>query len=67
MDFVVLIFGALGLSLILNACLIFKLFHQSRPLTTDASALIHELTRGKAVVEIRVLDAAGLMYRSPRG
>jgi hypothetical protein len=54
-------------SLLLNAILIYREYSKKKPLSVEASKLLGELTRGKAVVEVRVLDAAGLFYRSPRG
>ena len=66
MDYVVLWTG-LALSLGFNAYFCFILSKKRPQLTRDAQALLHDLTKGKTVLEIKVLDPAGLFYRSPRG
>jgi hypothetical protein len=65
MDQVVL--AGLAISAALNVFFTYQAFAKKPVLTSDARQLLHELSKGKAVVEIRVLDASGLFYRSPRG
>lgn len=61
------VLAGLTASLLLNIVLIYRAYSQKKPLSIEASKLLGELSRGKAVIEVRVLDAAGLFYRSPRG
>ena len=57
------------ISLIIN---VFSTIHffkkkQSITLTKDARLLLSELSSGKAIIKVEVIDAAGIYYRSPRG
>lgn len=61
------VYAALALSGLFNAYLSFKFYRKEYVETVDAKRLLSELLRGKAVLEVKVLDAAGLFYRSPRG
>lgn len=58
---------ALAISLVSNAAMAYALFKKKHILTVDAKALLNEFTSGRAVIDIKVLDTAGLFYRSPRG
>lgn len=61
------VYAGLVLSLALNAYLAYRFIRKEHVLTKDAQALLSELTRGKAVLRVEVLDPTGLFYRSPRG
>lgn len=56
------------LSVLLNAYLVYKLKKSPvRTLSVDAKTLLSELMSGGATVSVKVLDAEGLFYRSPKG
>jgi len=61
------VYAILGTSLLANLYLLYDKLLSRKPLTKDAQALLRELMRGRAVLDVKVLDAAGLFYRSPRG
>ena len=65
MDYLVV--SLLSLSALLNLVLGFLLYKKKHILTLDAQKLLAEIMSGQAVLDIRVIDAAGLFYRSPRG
>ncbi len=46
---------------------LFKKSAKIPQLTVSAEALLHDLTRGPAVVRIEVIDAKNLLLRRPRG
>ncbi len=43
-----------------------KAAKKERPLTISAEDLLHDLTRGPAVIKVEVIDAKNLFLRSPR-
>ena len=62
------VYSFLGLSLLANGYFAYTTFIKKRPLTTGATELLNELNRGgRAVLDVRVMDAAGLFWRSPKG
>jgi hypothetical protein len=62
------VYFLLGLSLVANAYFAYALYIKKTPLSKSAAELLGELNAGgRAVVDIRVLDASGLFFRSPRG
>jgi hypothetical protein len=65
MDKLVLV--ALAISLVANVCLAYRAFSKKKTLALDARQLLHDLTSGRAVVDVRVIDTAGVFLRSPRG
>lgn len=62
--------GLLGVSLASNFVLLVLLRRKKRAKTRNyditAADLLHDLTRGPAVVRIEVIDAKNLFLRSPR-
>jgi hypothetical protein len=62
------LFILLTASILLNAYLIYKLKYQKlkKTETYDAKALMVDLMRGGALVEIRRLDPESIFLRSPR-
>lgn len=54
----------------LNAALAYLLAHKKQrkepQLTLSAEDLLHDLTRGPAVLRVEVIDAKNLLLRSPR-
>jgi hypothetical protein len=61
------VYALAAASLALNAYLYFWRKDQSQVLSIDAKRLLSDLTNGKAIVEVRVLDTSALFLRSPRG
>jgi hypothetical protein len=61
------VLAGLVASICLNLFFAFKFHRKEHILTKDANALLHHLTKGKAILEVTVRDPAGLFYRSPRG
>jgi len=66
MDNMVLLGGLLA-SLGVNVYLTFLVLKKKRTLTVDARELLHDLSGGRAILDVRVIDPTGLLYRSPRG
>jgi hypothetical protein len=62
-----LVYAGLGLSVALNVGLCAFFAKRKRILSVDARELLHDLTSGRAVVDVKVIDTAGLFLRSPRG
>ena len=59
---------ALGLNigLVRYIFMLKKQLKDSKKLSVDAAQLMHDLTRGSAVVKIIPIDPSELFYRSPR-
>jgi hypothetical protein len=66
--YVIIGLNILAFSLILNVYLFFKLiaFRKKKVESYDARQLLHDLTKGTAVVSVTRLDPENLMVRSPR-
>lgn len=62
-------FGLLGLSLVINALLLFAYYRkraQKIEYTYDAKALMRDLATGPAIVKMEYLDRSEILIRSPR-
>lgn len=68
MQITVILALVLSLSVIFNLVLAYLNWFKKKPkpLTKDAQELLHDLTEGRTILKIDVLDPAGLFYRSPR-
>jgi len=55
-------------SLAMNIILVLRLrrLKTSPKQSVDARQLLHDLTKGRAIVKIEILDPAELFYRSPK-
>lgn len=60
---------ALSVSLSGNALLLLHLrkLKKTAPLTTDARAMLHDLTSSAALVKVTRVDPQDILIRSPRG
>ena len=65
MDYIFI--SALCFSLILNAVLGFLFYKKKHILTVDAQRLLSDIMAGDVTVNIKVIDASNLFYRSPKG
>lgn len=65
MDYFVV--SLLFVSALFNLVLCYLFYKKKHILTVDAQRLLSEMLSGQVVVDIRVIDATGLFYRSPKG
>ncbi len=68
MEITVLASALLLLSMALNVYLLFKISKKAkeRAPNYDATALLHELTAGPALIKVEYVDPTRYMLRSPR-
>lgn len=67
MEFTVVFLSiSLIISIIFNAYLFLRFSKKKRVLSMDAQALLHDLSDGRTILKIDVLDKAALFLRSPR-
>lgn len=64
---VFVLIGFLILSLISNVTLGVLFYKKKHILTVDAQRLLADVMSGDATVNIKIIDASNLFYRSPKG